>query len=245
MKTLMSKTGILFAASALLLSGCAKSGTSSGAQTATASAQGFGGEVSVTVTVQDNALTQVEIQGSQETETVGGKAMTALQTAMLESKSVHVDTISGATITSEAVLNAAKQAWNTAVGNQTAAAEVKMKPGTYTAAAPGFRSAWDIEVSVTVDETNLISIDVNPDSADTVGIFQSAAEILPQRMIEQQSVAVDSVCGQLFPATRSKVRLRKRLPKLWKLPEPIHRRYPRLKRLPQNPLTRKNSIRIS
>ena len=72
MKTLMSKTGILFAASALLLSGCAKSGTSSGAQTATASAQGFGGEVSVTVTVQDNALTQVEIQGSQETETVGG-----------------------------------------------------------------------------------------------------------------------------------------------------------------------------
>ena len=195
MKTLMSKTGILFAASALLLSGCAKSGTSSGAQTATASAQGFGGEVSVTVTVQDNALTQVEIQGSQETETVGGKAMTALQTAMLESKSVHVDTISGATITSEAVLNAAKQAWNTAVGNQTAAAEVKMKPGTYTAAAPGFRSAWDIEVSVTVDETNLISIDVNPDSADTVGIFQSAAEILPQRMIEQQSVAVDSVCG--------------------------------------------------
>lgn len=54
-----------------------------------------------------------------------------------------------------------------------------MKAGTYTASAPGFRSAWDIEVSVTVDETQLLSVQVNPDSADTVGIFQSAVNLLP------------------------------------------------------------------
>ena len=111
------------------------------------------------------------IQGDKETEAVGGQAILTLQKAMKESQSIDVEAVSGATLTSEAVLSAARQAWNTLNGVETAKPDVKMKAGTYTASAPGFRSAWDIEVSVTVDETQLLAVQVNPDSADTVGIF--------------------------------------------------------------------------
>ena len=196
MKKQVLRFNILLLIGALLLSGCSKTpGGETGTRSRTAAAQGFGGEVSVTLTTENGTLADVVIQGDKETEAVGGQAILTLQKAMKESQSIDVEAVSGATLTSEAVLSAARQAWNTLNGVETAKPDVKMKAGTYTASAPGFRSAWDIEVSVTVDETQLLAVQVNPDSADTVGIFQSAANLLPQRMVEHQSVAVEAICG--------------------------------------------------
>lgn len=183
----------------LLVSGCS-SGTGNASSTSTpstasATAQGFGGDVTVTLTAQDGVLTDVQITGDKETETVGGAAIPVLQQEMLDAKSVDVDGVSGATFTSDAVLKAAKQAWNEINGVEESTAAVSMKAGTYTGSAPGFRAAWDIEVNVTVDEKSIKSVEVNPDSADTVGIFDSAAELLPQRIVDNQSIAVDAICG--------------------------------------------------
>ena len=196
MKKQVLRFTTLLLACALFFSGCSKTPDGeAGTRSETATAQGFGGEVSVTLTTQNGTLAEVVIQGDKETEAVGGQAIQTLQKAMKDSQSIDVEAVSGATLTSEAVLSAARQAWNTLNGVETAKPDVKMKAGTYTASAPGFRSAWDIEVSVTVDETQLLSVQVNPDSADTVGIFQSAANLLPQRMVEHQSVAVEAICG--------------------------------------------------
>lgn len=66
----------------LALSGC--SGLSDESTTATATAQGFGGEVSVTLTMTDGQLSDVAIVGDHETENVGGQAIIKMQQAMLK-----------------------------------------------------------------------------------------------------------------------------------------------------------------
>lgn len=163
------------------------------AESAVGSAAGFGGEVTVTLTAEDGKITEAVVTGENETPAVGGQAVLKLQEAMIAAGSIEVDSVAGATITSEAVKAAAQSAWNELTG---AAADVqlKMQPGTYVGSAKGFRTAWPVEVSVTVDESRILAIEV-ADSADTVGIFQSAVDLLVPRMLEYQSVAVDSISG--------------------------------------------------
>lgn len=160
---------------------------------ATGIAAGFGGEVSVTLTVDQGTIETVVITGENETPAVGGAALLKLQEAIMQSNSIDVDSVTGATITSNAVKIAAKSALDTINGIQINAS-VQMQPGTYTSSAKGFRTAWPVEVSVTVDSQRILSIDV-ADSADTVGIFHSAVDLLVPRIIENQSVAVDSISG--------------------------------------------------
>ncbi|MGB3933912.1 MAG: FMN-binding protein, partial [bacterium] len=97
----------------------------------TATAQGFGGPVTVTVTVTDGVLADVVVEAPAETAGIGTIAVEKLPEKMLEAKSVDVDAISGATSTSKAILAAAAEAYANAMGDQ-AVAQIKMAPGTYT-----------------------------------------------------------------------------------------------------------------
>ncbi len=76
----------------------------------TATAQGYGGEVSVTLTLDGNRIYAVEVKGDSETQGIGSNAIDALPQAMVDSNSVVVDTFSGATFTSKAILEAAAAA---------------------------------------------------------------------------------------------------------------------------------------
>ena len=80
------------------------------AQSATGTAQGFGGEVTVTLTTEDGKLTDVVIEGPNETQGVGSMAVEQMPGLMLEANSVEVDMVAGATFTSTAILEAAKSA---------------------------------------------------------------------------------------------------------------------------------------
>ncbi|MBR5207523.1 MAG: FMN-binding protein, partial [Erysipelotrichaceae bacterium] len=86
------------------------------AGTYTATAAGFGGDVTVTLTVSETAITAVEIVGDAETAAIGGAALETLATAIKEANSAEVDVVSGATVTSNAVVAAATKAWNEAKG---------------------------------------------------------------------------------------------------------------------------------
>ena len=76
----------------------------------TGTAKGFGGDVTVTVTLTDGAITAVTAEGAGETEVVGSKAIELMPADMSESGSIAVDTVAGATITSNAILEAVKAA---------------------------------------------------------------------------------------------------------------------------------------
>jgi len=76
----------------------------------TGTAKGFGGDVNVTITLEDGAIAAVAAKGASETEGVGSKAIEIMPQEMTENGSIAVDTVSGATITSNAILEASKAA---------------------------------------------------------------------------------------------------------------------------------------
>ena len=76
----------------------------------TATAKGFGGDVSVTLTLTDGAITGCTAEVKDETEGVGSQAIAKMPGAIAESGSIAVDGVSGATITSTAIKEAAAAA---------------------------------------------------------------------------------------------------------------------------------------
>ncbi len=99
---LLILTGLL---SAAILTGCTAS-----ADQRTGEAQGYGGVLRVTVTMEGQDITSVRVTEHHETEGVGTRAIDALPDAIVQADSTDVDNISGATMTSEAIREAVRQA---------------------------------------------------------------------------------------------------------------------------------------
>ena len=76
----------------------------------TATAKGFGGDVSVTLTLTDSVITGCTAEGKDETQGVGSEAIAKMPGAIAESGSIAVDGVSGATVTSTAIQEAAAAA---------------------------------------------------------------------------------------------------------------------------------------
>ena len=88
-----------------LLTGCTAS-----AEQHTGEAEGYGGPLKVRVTMNGEDITKVEITEHSETPGVGTRAIEALPSAIEEADSIDVDSVSGATITSQAIKQAVSQA---------------------------------------------------------------------------------------------------------------------------------------
>ena len=75
-----------------------------------ASEQGLFVPVKVQITVSENEITNVLIDSTGETPELGGAAASKLAEAILSSQTPHVDALSGATVTSNAIIKAAEAA---------------------------------------------------------------------------------------------------------------------------------------
>ena len=75
-----------------------------------AEAQGFGGTVKVSVTVSETEITDVVITGEKETPALGGVAIETMSESILKAQTPNVDGVSGATVTSKAIVTAATAA---------------------------------------------------------------------------------------------------------------------------------------
>ena len=76
----------------------------------TGTAKGFGGDVSVTLTLTDGAITGCTAEGKDETQGVGSEAIAQMPGKIAESGSIAVDGVSGATLSSTAIKEAAAAA---------------------------------------------------------------------------------------------------------------------------------------
>ncbi|MDY2834607.1 MAG: FAD-dependent oxidoreductase [Candidatus Aphodomonas sp.] len=85
--------------------------------TYTAQAFGMNGYVPVTVTVSENKIESIEIGDNYETPGVSGYAIRQVPAAILEYQSLAVDTVTGATFTSRAILNAVEDCLTQAGGD--------------------------------------------------------------------------------------------------------------------------------
>lgn len=85
--------------------------------TYTGTAQGIG-EVKVTMTFSESAITEVVVDASNETADIGGAAVPTLQEALMAAQNAEIDNISGTTITTNAVKKAAASCIEQAMGVQ-------------------------------------------------------------------------------------------------------------------------------
>ncbi len=163
--------------------------------TFTGTGSGFGGEVKAVITVEGGKITACTLTGEGETPAIGGAALPKLAEQVKAAGSDKIDGVSGATVTSNAVKAAVAAALSQATGS-TAAAEVKMAPGKYTAYAESYRARDGLNVTVEVSEDKILSITVDKENtSDTPTILQAAIDKLIPRMIEHQSVSVDAITG--------------------------------------------------
>ncbi len=74
------------------------------------SADGFNGEITVSVTIEGGTITAVEVTDHDDTPFIADPAIETLTQAIVDSQSADVDVVSGATYTSNGVMNAVKDA---------------------------------------------------------------------------------------------------------------------------------------
>ena len=170
----------------------------------TGTAAGFGGDVNVTLYMENGVITGCSATGESETPELGGAALPKLCTQVTETGSIAVDAVTGSTITSEAFVEAAKAAITAAGLNPEdfmaagAAADltVSYTPGTYTVTAPGAKG--DITMDVTFSEDAITEI-VITDQKETYGIGwgmdTTPVEVVPAQIVERQSFDVDAITG--------------------------------------------------
>ena len=95
--------------------------------TYTETGTGFGGEITVTTTVSENKIEDVQITGDHETENIGTFAVQMLGERILAAQSPNVDALTGATVTSNAILGAFKKTLTAAGADMSAFAPAEDK----------------------------------------------------------------------------------------------------------------------
>src|SRR5699024_6905510 len=85
--------------------------------TYTGEAEGYGGPVKVEVTISESEIKGSEIRSQAETEELGDSALNSVKDSILSGQTLSVDTVSGATFSSNAMLQAVEDAVKQAGGN--------------------------------------------------------------------------------------------------------------------------------
>lgn len=189
-------TGLLSSAMMLSLVGCTSN--DSGKYTAgtyTGTGKGHSSDVTVTVTFSSSEITKVELDVSGETESIGGKAADELVQQIMDQQSNDIDGVSGATETTNAVKAGLEDAIKQASGTESAE-KTKLTDGTYTETATSFGVTGLMKGTVTIKDNKITDIQITEESDSATGQWFSVAEekLIP-RIIEAQSVGVDSITG--------------------------------------------------
>lgn len=184
--------------------------------------KGFKGDIKVKTTFdKDGKIAKVEVLENEETENLGGVALKELSEAIVKENSVAVDAKSGATVTSDALVEAVKGAIKEAgydekdyQGGAAAPKEGEepaeggaIKAGTYKVESPGMNDKIEMEVELTDKEIKDIKIIKHSETPGIGGeLKNSKGEVvrtgvtvptvdLVENIIKEQSLEVDDVTG--------------------------------------------------
>lgn len=176
----------------------------------TGSARGFGGPITVEVTVKDRRITAVEIvSAAGETENYFRQARRVLE-AVYEKQTWEVDVVSGATYSSRGILGAIQNALTGETVNNPAPPQANAgkraavdtfdepaayRDGVYRGTAQGF--GGDITVEVTISGGRIAAINVVSASGETQTYLTRALSVV-SAMRNANSPNVDTVSGATF-----------------------------------------------
>ena len=151
-------------------------------------AEGISSTVKVTMTFSDSAVTDVVVDSSGETASIGAAAADELRDQLLAAGSTEIDGVSGSTITSEAVMKAAKSCYAQAKG-EAVVSSVQLPTGD--------ENDW-LGTEPDIDEaaiTETVDTDILIVGAGNGGMFAAAyaaANGLNFRIIEQNGNVQDT-----------------------------------------------------
>ena len=168
---------------------------------------GFGGEMKLKVTIKKGKITKITVVSKKDDEPFFTNAK-ALFNTIIKKQSTNVDKVSGATYSSNGIIEAvrdalskAKQIKETKSETTTATAQETIqkgrfpyKNGAYFGTGEGFRS--DITVAVVIRNKTITDIIVTDEDDDQT--FFNRAEKLIDTMLKKQTVDVDVVSGATF-----------------------------------------------
>ena len=182
--------------------------------------QGYGGDFKVKIKIKNGELSAINVVTNNETPEYYEKASVIIA-QILEKGNTDVDSISGATISSEAIKNAVedalhkagskketpKLAQKTEKPNTPNVATKGLKDGVYEASSNGYGGR--LSVRVTVKNGKLTNIDVISNN-ETPSYFNRASSVI-DRILSTGSVNVDSVAGATISSNAIKQAVSKAL----------------------------------
>ena len=187
-------SGVTAGALAACKGGAASSGAASAAPgsyipgTYEGTAEGISSTVKVTMTFSDSAVTDVVVDTSGETASYGAAAADQLKQQLLASANGEIDGVSGSTITSDAVMKAAKSCFAQAKGEATVSS-VQLPTGDETDWLGKEPDIDEAAITETID-TDIVIV-----GAGNGGMFAAAyaaANGLNFRVVEQNSAVQDT-----------------------------------------------------
>ena len=175
----------------------------------TGSAQGYGGLITVQVTIESGRITDIQIlDASSETASFFNRAKTLVET-VLTKQTWEVDTVSGATYSSKGILGAIQNALTgekvtneapvtttpTKLVTESFSAPAAYKDGVYTASAQGFGGL--ITVQVTITNGAISDVTILDASSETASYFARAKAVVSS-VVSSGSPNVDTVSGATY-----------------------------------------------
>jgi len=170
------------------------------------SAPGLNGPILVEVEVAGGEIVGIEVLEHQETPTYFIEAYPLIPDRIIEEQHLDVDTQTGATISSNAIVDAVRNALLDALGLGNGVEEEPepeeidisgIPDGLYQGSAPGLGGLILVEVEVSGGE--IISIEVL-EHEETQTYFIEAYPLIPDRIIEEQSFEIDTQTGATISA---------------------------------------------
>lgn len=171
------------------------------------SAQGFMGPIEVEVEVSGGEIISIEVLEHEETPTYFIESYPLIPERIIEQQDLDVDVATGATASAQGIVDAVQNALIEALGIENGAEDVPeeepeeidisaVPDGTYQGSADGFKST--IVVEVVVEGGEIMSVEVL-EHDDTPEYFRDANPLIPDQIVEEQNLDVDTQTG----ATRS------------------------------------------
>lgn len=176
----------------------------------TGTGEGYRGKVTVTVKVADGKITELILDDYADDKSYMERAKNRIFQEMISRQNTDVDAVSGATYSSNGLIEAV----NKALGNEEGEGKKpeqeesedkqsfieagrfqNLTDGIYTGSADAFRG--DVEVQVTVEQQKVTDISILS-YCDTEEYFFRAAPAVIEQMKAEQSLNVDAVSGATY-----------------------------------------------
>lgn len=158
----------------------------------TGTGSGFGGDVKVEVTVQDGKIASIKVLSHKDGSSYMSKAKSVIN-RIISKQTTNVDTVSGATFSSQGIIKAVRNALSKASGTSNTG-KMPYPEGIYYGTATGYQG--DITVAVVIQDKTIKAILVTEASDDNA--YLEKAKVVASNVVKKQSTSVDLVSGATY-----------------------------------------------